>query len=480
MSHPLTGVTAGQWPQVSHDLVVIGAGPAGLAAATFAARMGARVALVEANRVGGDCTWTGCVPSKALIHAAGLVHGARAGGFLQGYAAPDFDAVRAYVHQVRERVHQFESPARLAAQGVELVTGQARYLDAATIDVDGRRLSAPRSVICTGAVPAVPPIPGLDRVPYLTYRTVFEIDRLPARLLVVGGGPIGSELAQAFCRLGSRVTLVEALPRLVPVADPEAADLLAARFRREGIDLRLEAAVERVEPAPGGGVAAVVGGERIEADRLLLGVGRRACIEPLGLEAIGVAAGPRGVEVDAHLHTSVRRIYAAGDVTGGPQFTHYAAWQGFAAARNALFPGRQRGVREAVPWTVFTDPELARVGTAEVEARARHRKVEVHRLELERVDRAQTEGETDGFLKLLTVGRRQRVLGASIVGPHAGEVANQIAVAIEAGMGLPELARTVLLYPTMGFGVGQLAASARLAAASARPAARLLRRRGPR
>lgn len=464
---------------MSHDLVVVGAGSAGLAAARFAARMGARVALIEAERVGGDCTWTGCVPSKALLHAAGVVHRARTSGFLSSCGPVDFDAVRRHVAAARERVFGFESPDRLAALGIELVTGRARFADPRAVEVDGTRIGFRSAVICTGASPVAPPIPGLDAVDHLTHETIFELERLPSSMLVVGGGPIGSELAQAFARLGSRVTVVEAAQRLVPVVDAEAADVLVRCFGREGIDVLTNAAIERVERAAGGGVTVWIGGRPVEAERLLIATGRRPRVEGLGLEHIGVAARPGGIETDGHLRTSVSHIYAAGDVVGGAQFTHYAVWQGFAAARNALFPGSARGLRDGVPWAVFTDPEIAQVGLGEAEARRRAGRVQVHRWPMERVDRAQTEAETDGFIKLVTTGRQDRTLGATIVASRAGDVANQFAVAVEAGMGLSDLARVLHVYPTHGYGAFLLASEARMESARESLPMRLFRPRRP-
>ncbi|MFZ0214673.1 MAG: NAD(P)/FAD-dependent oxidoreductase [Candidatus Dormiibacterota bacterium] len=461
---------------MSFDLAVIGAGSAGLAAATFAARMGASVALIEVDRPGGDCTWTGCVPSKALIHSASIVHQARTSGFLQGSGAIDFDAVRRHIENARQAVFRFETPAALAAAGIEVIVGRARFRDRRTLEVGGRRIAARRVVICTGASPVTPSMLGWAGTGYLTHETVFDLDELPRRLLVVGGGPIGAELAQAFARLGSGVTLVDAAPRLLPLADADASTVLERRFRREGIELRLGVGLDRVESDPATGVIASSAGRRLEADRLLLAVGRRPRAGDLGLEAIGVRAGPGGIDVDGGQRTSVRGIYAAGDVTGGPQFTNHAVWQGFAAARNALFPGTTPGRRRSVPWTIFTDPEIAQVGLAGAEAqRAAH--VVVHRWPMQRTDRAQTDGSTDGFVKLLVTGRRQRILGATIVATRASEVANAVAVAIEAGSGLPDLARTLAVYPTYGYAVTQLAGDVRLAAARRSRSVRWLRRR---
>ena len=457
--------------------MVIGAGSAGLAAALFAARMGARVALIEAGQPGGDCTWTGCVPSKALLHVAQVVHRATSSGFLTSAGAVEFAAVRAHVLGARERVFAFETPASLEAEGVDLVPGRARFAGPHVVEVNGSQIEGKRFVICTGASPVVPPIPGIADADYLTYEAVWDLEELPGRLLIVGGGPIGSELAQACSRLGSKVTLVEALPRLAAIADPEASEVLTRRFHGEGIELLLGHPLDRVEAAHGE-LVALVGSARIEAERLLLALGRRPRIDELELDAAGVRTNPTGITIDDRLRTSTPHIFAAGDVTGGPQFTHYAAWQGFAAARNALYPGSTRGRRSPVPWTIFTDPEIAQVGLSEADAEQLNRRVSVHRWPAVQIDRAQTEAETDGFIKLVTAGRKDRLLGATVVSSHAGEVADQLAVAITAGMGLADLAQTLHVYPTHGYGVGQLAAAVRIRSAASRTGLRLLRRLG--
>ncbi|HKA51107.1 MAG TPA: FAD-dependent oxidoreductase [Candidatus Dormibacteraeota bacterium] len=449
-----------------YDLAVIGGGSAGLAAANFAARMGASVALVEAERVGGDCTWTGCVPSKALIHAARVSHQALAGGWL-GDQSVDFAAVTRKVREAVGRVYAFETPDSLRADGVEVVLGRARFVGARTVEAGGRRLEARRFVVCTGSEPVLPSIPGLHETPHLTHLTIFELNELPGRLLVLGGGPTGVELAQAFRRLGSEVTVLEQLDRLLAIADSEASAVVEACFRREGVEVVLGAEIARVETGRAG-VAVVAGGRSHYGDALLVAVGRRPRVADLGLEVIGVRVAQHGIEVDSALRTSQRHVYAAGDVTGGPQFTHYAVWQGYAAARNALFPGQVDGVKRAVPWAVFTDPEVAQVGLSEAEARARGRRVRVHRLPVERIDRAQAEGETDGFLKLITADG-DRLLGATIVSAGAADVANAMVIALEAGGGLARLARVMPVYPTRGYGMLQIASAVRLAhAASSR------------
>ncbi|HKA12209.1 MAG TPA: FAD-dependent oxidoreductase [Candidatus Dormibacteraeota bacterium] len=456
-----------------YDLAVIGGGSAGLAAAKFAARMGATVVLVEAERIGGDCTWTGCVPSKALIHAARVSHQARASGWL-GAQSVDFAAVARHVHEAVGCVYAFETPDSLRAEGVEVVLGRARFVGTRTIEAAGRRLEARRFVVCTGAEPVVPSIPGLHEAPHLTYLTVFELNELPDRLLVLGGGPTGVELAQAFGRLGSEVTVFDQLDRLLAIADPEASAVVEACFRREGVEVVLGAEVARVETGPAG-VSVVAGGRSHHGDALLVAVGRRPRVAELDLEVIGVRVAKHGIEVDAALRTSQRHVYAAGDVTGGPQFTHYAVWQGYAAARNALFPGQVDGVKRAVPWAVFTDPEVAQVGLGEAEARAGGHLVSVHRLPVERIDRAQAEGETDGFLKLVTAGG-DRLLGATIVSAGAADLANAIVIALDAGGGLSQLARVIPVYPTRGYGMLQLASVVRLERAASSRRVRVLSR----
>jgi pyruvate/2-oxoglutarate dehydrogenase complex dihydrolipoamide dehydrogenase (E3) component len=440
-----------------YDLTVIGAGSAGLVAADFAARFGARVLLIEKDRIGGDCTWTGCVPSKALLHAAGIAHQARVAsdlGIRISGVEIDFPAVMSQVRQAVARVYWFETPEQLAKRGVTVEQGQARFLDEHTVDVAGRRIYSRSFVICTGARAQRPSVAGLDSVPYLTYEEVFELDQLPARLLVLGGGPVGVEMAQAFVRLGSKVTLIEREDRLLSAADPEASDVLARVLSAEGVAIETFEVVEAL--AADGEIVLRSARESVVGDRLLVATGRRPDIEGLDLERAGVAFDERGIRVDRNLKTSKGHIYAAGDVTGSFQFTHFAGWQGYAAARNALFPGSVRGLAATVPWAVFTEPELAQVGLTEEQARGHGTKIRVQRLPLERVDRAQTLGETDGFVKVVT-SAAGRILGASIVGPSAAEVANELAVAITGGVDLEHLASTMHIYPTIGLGVQQLA-----------------------
>jgi len=437
------------------DLIVIGGGSAGLVAAGTAARLGARVVLVEADRLGGDCTWTGCVPSKALIHAATVAH--------QGWAASwttvtgiDQPAAMVQVRQAIAAVYERETPEALARDGVEVVSGPARFRDRHTVEVGDRTLTGRRIIICTGAAPTAPPVDGLEQAGYLTYRTIFSLERLPASLVVLGGGAVGVELAQSLSRLGSAVTLVEQADRLIPFADPDAGRLLAEVLIAEGIRLHLGAAVDRVH-RQGASVVVETGERAIQADALLVATGRRAWTEGLGLERAGVRVDRGAVSVDQRLRTSAAGIFAAGDVTGGLQFTHYAGWQGYSAARNALLPSAVKGIRSGVPWTIFTDPAVGQVGQSLTEARARTCDATEHRIELGRVDRAQVEGTSTGFMKLVSDGHG-KLLGASVVSPNAGELINELTLAIELGASIGDLAKAIHVYPTYGSGLQDLAA----------------------
>lgn len=445
------------------DLIVIGAGSAGLSAATLAARFGAAVTLIEADRIGGDCTWTGCVPSKTLIHAAGVAHRMRRADVL---GLPPVDVkvdLRAVMDRVRaaiDAVYRFESPAALAELGIEVITGAAHFKSPWELDVDGQSLRARRFVIATGARPMIPPIRGLADTPYLTYETVFDLGALPTRLLVLGAGPVGLELGQAFQRLGAQVTVFDQADRILSVADAEASAVVSERLTGEGLVLRLGVSVERVT-AHGDSVTVTAGGTDHVGEALLVAAGRHAFVDRLGPEQAGVATSERGILVDTRLRTSQRHIYAAGDVTGAVQFTHYAGWQGAIAARNALLPGWMGGIPARVPWAVFTDPEVAHVGLSDDDARRRLHGVRVQRWSLTRIDRAHTIGDAAGFIKL--VARRDgRLLGATIVAAQASELVNELALALDRRLTLDDLARTMHVYPTYGLGFQQAAGAATL------------------
>ena len=443
-----------------YDLAIIGAGSAGLTAARFAARLGRRVALIEANRVGGDCTWTGCVPSKALLHAASVAHTIRAGGTYGVQASEpevDFARVMGRVRRVIEQIYSAESPDVLSGEGIDVVEGKARFEDAHSVSVGNRSISAKHFLICTGASPFVPPIPGLAETPYLTYESFWELEELPARLIVIGGGPIGCELAQACQRLGSRVTLVEALDRLLPNDDPEAAQIVADALARDGVDLRLGAPVESVSTNESGSITVTAGGEEVVGDRILVAVGRRPNVDGMGLDKAGVEHSTAGITVDNYLRTNARNIYAAGDCIGGFQFAHYAGYQGAMAVRNVLLPGRSKARPAHPPWATFTDPEVAHVGYTEEQARERYGDaVRTATLPMGSIDRAVTDGAAAGFIKVVH-RHKGTVLGATVVGRNAAEALQGWAVAFERGLSMGEVARAMQAYPSLGTGNQQVA-----------------------
>ncbi len=443
------------------NLVVIGAGSAGLVASLIAATVRARVTLIERERMGGDCLNTGCVPSKALIRSARMADYARRGGEFGLEPVPvevDFSRVMARVRSVIAAIEPHDSVERFTQLGVDCVKGEARILSPWEVAVDGRTIAARNIVIATGSRPRVPPIPGLDQVDYLTSDTLWDITELPERLLILGAGPIGCELAQAFARLGSRVTLVTHAQRVLPREDEEASAQLMAAFERHGIAVHVRHEPRLVEvdqdgprcrlEGPGGFVA-------VPFDRLLLAVGRSPNVEGLGLEALGITLAPAGtVAVDDYLCTAIPTIYACGDVAGPYLFTHMASHQAWYAAVNALF-GRLRRFRvdySVVPWATFTDPEVARVGLNEQEALQRGIAYEVSRYDLDDLDRAIADGEAHGFIKVLTEPGRDRIIGATIVGYHAAELVNEFVLAMKHGIGLNRILATIHIYPTLSEG----------------------------
>ena len=443
------------------NLVVIGGGSAGLVTAYIAAAVKAKVSLVEKHRLGGDCLYTGCVPSKALIRSARFlsqVQRAREFGMRSAHAEFDFADAMERVQRVIQAIAPHDSVERYTALGVDVVLGAARIVSPWQVEVtqaDGQvqRLSTRSIVIATGAHPFVPPIPGIEQLEVLTSENVWNLRQRPERLLVLGGGPIGCELAQTFARLGSRVTQVEKSTRLLMREDADASDLVMARFRAEGIDLRLNHSVMRIEVSAGEKVliAAHAQGEvRIPFDALLVAVGRQANLSGFGLEELGVTTD-RTVEVNAFLQTNFSNIYAAGDVAGPYQFTHVAAHQAWYAAVNALFDPFKKFKADyrAIPWSTFVDPEVARVGLNELEARAQGVAHEVTVFPLDELDRAIADGETQGFVKVLTVPGKDRILGVTIVGEHAGDLLAEFVLAMKHGIGLNKIFGTIHTYPTL-------------------------------
>jgi pyruvate/2-oxoglutarate dehydrogenase complex dihydrolipoamide dehydrogenase (E3) component len=447
------------------NLVVIGAGSAGLVSAYIAAAVRAKVTLIEKHRMGGDCLYTGCVPSKALIKSARVlatIRGAKEYGLRTASVSFDFADVMERVQRVVRAIEPHDSADRYTKLGVECLQGEAKITSPWTVQIktvsETKELTTRAIVIAAGARPFVPPIPGIERIEVLTSDTVWELRTLPARLAVLGGGPIGSELAQAFARLGSKVTQVEMLPRLLPREDPEVSEMVRQRFVDDGIDVRVGHKAKQivVEEEKQFLVVEHAGKEsRIEFDRLLCAVGRVANTAGYGLEELGIpVTRSRTVEVNEHLQTMYPNIYACGDVAGPYQFTHTASHQAWYAAVNALFsPFRKfRADYSVIPWATFTDPEVARVGLNETEARERGIAYEVSVYGMDELDRAIADGVAHGMVKVLTVPGRDHILGATLVGEHAGDLIVEFIAAMKHGIGLNKILGTIHIYPTLAEG----------------------------
>ncbi len=434
------------------DLCVIGAGSGGLSVAAAAAALGVPVVLVERGRMGGDCLNTGCVPSKALIAAAKRAEAIRTSAPF-GVKSPrpqiEFHEVNDHVHDVIAAIAPNDSAVRFTGLGVRVIEGEARFKDAATVTVgDDIEIKARRFVIATGSAPAAPSIPGLDQTPYLTNETVFEARERPKHLIVIGAGPVGLELAQAFRRLGSDVTVLEAAEPLGH-EDPECTRIVVEALLREGIAIRTGAKVARVRR-----VRAHIevtldneSGETIEGSDLLIATGRRPNLEVLNLDAARIRHTPAGIKVNKRLRTSNKRVYAIGDVTGGSQFTHVANYHAGLVIRHALFYQPVTVDHDKVPRVTFTDPELAHVGLTEAQARQRRRRIRVLRWPYHENDRAQAERATTGHIKVVT-DRKGTILGATIVGAQAGELITTWTLAIEQGLNIRVFAGIVVPYPT--------------------------------
>ncbi len=448
----------------TYDLIIIGAGSGGLTAARFAAQLEAKVALVEKERIGGDCTWTGCVPSKALLKVAKVAHQARTAaqygiGSQNGTPAVNMGQVRDYIRQAIAEVYQHETPEQLTKAGVEVVSGAAHFLDPHTVQAGERTLSAKKIIIATGASAFVPPIPGIKEVPWLTNQNLFDNDRLPNRFIVIGAGPIGAEIAQAYQRLGSQVTLIDI--GLLPREEPEVAQVMGQLFAREG--LRFVKGLVSTARREGDEIVLTVAEQTYRGDMLLLAVGRAPNVVGLALEKAGISHSPKGIPVDTYLRTNIKHIYAVGDcVAGNYQFTHVAAWQAFQATRNALLPLNSSGFSEVVPWTTFTDPEVAHVGLTEADARKQFSEaVQVSLWPMNRTDRAITDNEQTGFVKVVHK-KNGTLLGATIVAGRAGEMITEYALALQHGLKLADLAQVIHVYPTYSMANMQLASEVAL------------------
>ncbi len=439
---------------IEADLCVIGGGSGGLALAAGAAQMGAETVLIEAGKMGGDCLNYGCVPSKSMIaagHAADVVrHAGRFG--VNGHAPEvDFKGVHDHVHGVIAAIAPHDSVERFEGLGVTVLKARGKFLSGGELEAGSKRVKARRFAVATGSSPVVPPIPGLTDLPFDTNETIFDSQIAPSHLIVIGGGPIGAELAQAHRRLGADVTIVDMGP-VLPKDDPEMTALVREQLLADGIALKERVSVRKVEPA-GNGVAVVIETEngesaRVEGSNILVATGRSANVEGLNLEAAGVDYDKRGIKVDARLRTSNKKIYALGDVTGGYQFTHVAGYHAGIVIQNALFRLPAKVDYKALPWVTYTDPELAHVGLSEAGANEAGHKVDVLRWSFEENDRAQTERRTEGRIKVV-VGKRGKVLGATVVGQHAGELILPWVLAIRQGIKIKAMASVIAPYPTL-------------------------------
>jgi pyruvate/2-oxoglutarate dehydrogenase complex dihydrolipoamide dehydrogenase (E3) component len=452
-------------PLPLYDLVVIGAGTAGLVSAAGTAGLGGKVALVERHLLGGDCLNYGCVPSKALIRAARAAYEVRRAGEFgvlareprEAIATPqvDFAHVMSRMRRLRAGISHHDSAERFTKLGVHVFLGQARFTGPQTAEVAGQVLQFKRAIIATGARAAVPDIPGLAEVGYLTNETVFSLTELPRRLIVIGGGPIGCELAQAFRRFGSHVTLIQRGQWLLPKDEPEAAVLVARQLTREGISVLFDTQPIRAELTDSGKRLIVESGGQqttLEADAILVAAGRTPNIEGLDLAAAGVAHNARGVVVNDFLQTGNPRMYAAGDIAGSYQFTHAADAMARLCIQNALFSlgpfGKKRLSKLIVPWTTFTDPEVAHIGLTVESAKEEGIEIDTYREELRRVDRAILDGDEEGFALIHTRRGSPNVVGCTIVASHAGDMIGEISLLMTAGLKLSSLSSTIHCYPT--------------------------------
>ncbi|HEV2815374.1 MAG TPA: FAD-dependent oxidoreductase [Solirubrobacteraceae bacterium] len=445
-----------------YDLVVVGLGSAGIVACEFASTLPIKVAAVERARVGGDCLWTGCVPSKALLAAGRVAHHMRtAGDFGIEPVEPAIDTAKVLerIRAVQEEIARTDdNPERFERElGIDLYRGAARLAGPNAVEVDGQTLQTRFALICTGSRPAAPAVPGLAEAGFLTSETVWDVERAPRSLICLGGGPVGVELAQGFRRLGVEVTVLETADRILQRDEPALVDRLVEILRAEGVDLRVGVRAERVTVEDGMKVVHA-GDERFAAEEVVVGVGRTPVVDGLGLEEHGVEVAPGGIVVDGSLRTSAPWVYAAGDVAGRFHFTHAAAYEGVRAVRNMFFPGRAKD-DYGVPWCTFTDPELAHAGLTEAKARERFGTgVEVHRRALGHSDRARADGTEAG--EIVVVTHKGKVVGAQALAAHAGELIHELALAIDHGIKLAEVGSLIHVYPTLSTEIGRLGGDA--------------------
>ena len=440
-----------------YDLVVIGGGTAGLVAAAGGASLGAKVALIERDKLGGECLYYGCVPTKALIKSAkvaSLMRRAPEFGMKEVSVEVDFQAVMARMRRVIGKAGEPDSPERFRKLGVEVFLGEeARFVEPKVISVGDRMLRSRAVILATGSHGKPPPVDGLDEVGYVDHVSVLELEELPRSMVVIGSGPIGSEFSQMLARLGCRVEMLSSSPNPLPKEDPEVSAALRGYLEADGVNFHGDFRAESARMEGGEKVVTAknkTNGEEIEvrAEGILVAAGRAPSVAGLNLEGVGVALGENGVKVDERLMTTAEDVYASGDVTGKLLFTHAAEYQSRTALSNALFPIKRKIDYDAFPWTTFTDPEVARVGLTEEQAREKHGKINVFRSYFEDLDRALCDGETEGFVKMVT-DKRGGILGGHIIGPDAGNYIGEVVLAMKKGISIGDLAQTVHVYPTL-------------------------------
>ncbi|GAC1562227.1 MAG: FAD-dependent oxidoreductase [Ktedonobacteraceae bacterium] len=467
--------------RTQYDMTIIGGGSGGLSAARIAASLGANVLLVDKEKLGGDCLHYGCVPSKSLLHVARIVRQAQEAmsiGLAPASLGVDMAKISKYVQGVIERVGEAE---KVYVEHVTVKFGDITFKSPTELLLNGEACTSRNTIIATGSRPAVPNLEGLKECGYYTNNDLFNLEQLPASLIVIGGGPIGVEMGQAFARLGSKVTLITRAKRILPKEDIDASTTLANVLTSEGIHLVTGAIPVKVERNGDKKVVTVKQGEEhqtFEAEHILVALGRHPNIEGLALEAANITYDAKGIKVDEHLQTSAPNIYAIGDVVGGYLFTHVAAYQAGVAVRNALVPISKKKVDyRVVPWCTFTEPEVARVGLTVEEAEKQYKDVRIEVFPFANVDRAQAENETTGFIKLVLTGKKAEIVGAHIVGLRAGELLGEMTLAIQHNMTINDIYNTIHAYPTMATGIQQAAFEAYLksdAAASNRNVVRTL------
>jgi pyruvate/2-oxoglutarate dehydrogenase complex dihydrolipoamide dehydrogenase (E3) component len=443
-------------PAREYNLVVLGAGPAGLVAARSAAALGAKVALIERNLIGGDCLNVGCIPSKAIIRTSRLYAEMRDaenfGAQVPGAIRIDFAAVMGRIRRIQTRISLADSVERLSAAGIDVFFGDARFAGRRTVAVDGKVLQFKKALIATGARPMTPTIPGLAEAGYLTNENVFDLTECPRRLLVIGGGPLGCELAQAFCRLGAQVIIAQDEPMFLPREERDTAQILSDALARDGVEIHLNTTAVAARMEGKKKVVDLVSDDNkisVSVDEILTGIGRSPNIEGMDLGVAGVQCGTEtGIVVNDFLQTTNPRIYAAGDVCLDHKFTHTADASARIVVQNALFLGRKRLSALTIPWCTYTDPEIAHVGLYVREARGKDIPVTTFTVLMHDVDRAITDGEEEGFVKIHVREGTDRILGATVVARHAGEMINGLSLAINSRIGLRALARVIHTYPT--------------------------------